>query len=99
MPMYGFRCPQCGLEFEVARPMRLAGDPATCPMDGTVSQRIFAPVATIGGAKQEQKEPPAPKPQSGGFSHFGHSHGPGVAAHSHGGFRPQPPRSSGDTGA
>jgi putative FmdB family regulatory protein len=110
MPVYGFRCPQCGLAFDVSRPMRLAGDPATCPMDGTPSDRIFAAIATIGGAKQEQASgridggaqapppPPPPAPQPSGYAHFGHSHGAGVGGHAHGGFRPQPPAAGNNSG-
>jgi putative FmdB family regulatory protein len=98
MPVYGFRCPQCGLAFDVSRPMRLAGDPATCPMDGTPSDRIFAAIATIGGAKQEQATPPPPAPQPSGYAHFGHSHGAGVGGHAHGGFRPQPPAAGNNSG-
>lgn len=96
MPMYGFRCPQCGSEFEVSRPMRDAGKPTTCPMDGAVSSRIFTATATIGGAKQESATPAAPQPQApAGYSHFGHSHGAGVGGHAHGGFKPQPPATRG----
>lgn len=93
MPMYGFRCPACGSEFEVSRPMRDAGNPTTCPMDGAVSSRVFTATATIGGTKQEAAAPAAPKPQApSGYNHFGHSHGMGAASHGHGGgFKPQPP--------
>ena len=98
MPVYGFRCPECGLAFDVSRPMRLAGDPATCPMDGAPSQRLWEGIATIGGAKQEEATPAAPAPKPAGYSHFGHSHGAGVGGHAHGGFRPQPP-ATGSTSA
>jgi putative FmdB family regulatory protein len=31
MPLYEFRCGQCGQRFEVLRPMAKADDPAPCP--------------------------------------------------------------------
>jgi putative FmdB family regulatory protein len=38
---YPFRCTRCGLEFEVSRPIREAGEAASCPADGAAAQRIF----------------------------------------------------------
>ena len=32
MPLYDFRCRQCGLEFEVSRPISRATEPGLCPL-------------------------------------------------------------------
>jgi putative FmdB family regulatory protein len=98
MPLYPFRCTDCGAEFEVSRKMSESSKPANCPVDGAAGTRIFtAPVTLSSGrgessAPAEKKDGPdaaAPKPQ--GYSHFGHSHGFGVGGHSHG---PPPGRPS-----
>ena len=47
MPHYDFRCPQCGLEYEVSRPISRATDPAPCPTDATPGERVFAPVPML----------------------------------------------------
>src|SRR3989304_1844137 len=39
--LYDFRCPKCGRQFEVSRPMSRAGEPAHCPNDGTPSERVY----------------------------------------------------------
>jgi putative FmdB family regulatory protein len=99
MPMYGFRCPECGLEFEVSRKMSEATKPATCPLDGVVGERIFTAVATIMGGRRSEPPPDpagaaAPKPQNQ-WSHFGHSHGFGTGGHAHGAPRPATPKPEG----
>jgi putative FmdB family regulatory protein len=77
---YPFQCTVCGLEFEVARPARDSAADATCPTDGGAAVRVFlAPAMNFG-------RPPAattPGPPARGFSHHGHSHGPGTGSHSH----------------
>ena len=45
MARYAFRCGDCGLEFEVARPMSEAARGAACPVDGVAATRIFTPPA------------------------------------------------------
>jgi putative FmdB family regulatory protein len=91
MPLYPFRCPQCGLEFEVSRPMSKAGDPATCPLDGATGTRIFTAPARLTAGRGESAPAPTPPPRPAStWSHFGHTHGAGVAAHSHGPYRPPP---------
>jgi putative FmdB family regulatory protein len=97
MPLYPYRCEQCGLEFEVSRPISQASNPANCPMDGTAGARIFTAPMTL--RNRGQDAPPAPtapeqKPAPTGWSHFGHSHGGGVGGHSHGTPR-RPPAPSG----
>ena len=76
---YPFRCTVCGLEFVVSRPAREAAAPALCPHDGSAAERIF----TV--PEMNLSRPPAvtPAPPSKGFSHHGHSHGPGTGAHTH----------------
>ena len=78
---YDFRCPRCGLRFEVSRPISKAAEPALCPQDGTRSERVFTMPATFvkGGARPDS----GPSPTSGaGDDHaHGHSHGPGPHTH------------------
>jgi len=78
MPLYDFRCPKCGLEFEVSRPISRATAPAACPQDGTEAERVFTmPMTFVKGGAGEL--PPAP---AGGMGHdHGHSHGPGGHVH------------------
>jgi putative FmdB family regulatory protein len=78
---YPFRCPACGLEFVVSRPASDAAAGAACPADGTAAERVF----TVPEMNMNRPAPPAgaPRPPARGFSHSGHSHGPGTAAHSH----------------
>lgn len=85
MPMYGFRCSRCGLEFEVSRSMKDAGNPAHCPLDNGSGSRIFTAPArvTAGGAEAPTPATQPAAPAAGSFSHFGHSHGFGAAGHRH----------------
>ncbi len=76
---YPFRCPACGLEFEVSRPARDAGADASCPADGAAAARVF----TVPSMNFNRPPSTMPAPPSSGFSHSGHSHGPGTAHHSH----------------
>jgi len=85
MPRYPFRCEVCGVAFEVSRPMRNAGDDAQCPADGARAIRILEMPATN---FNRPSTAPAGPPERG-YSHYGHTHGPGVGRHSHGpGGRP-----------
>jgi putative FmdB family regulatory protein len=84
MPLYDYRCPKCGLEFEVSRPISRATEPALCPFDKSESERVFTmPMTFTRGAAPEESSAPA-EPSGGSWSHFGHSHGHGAGAHSHG---------------
>ena len=76
---YPYRCPQCGAEFVVSRPVREAAAATFCPTDGAAAERIF----TV--PEMNLNRPPAatPSPPSSGFSHHGHSHGPGASHHTH----------------
>jgi putative FmdB family regulatory protein len=90
MPLYDYRCPKCGLEFEISRPISRATDAAFCPLDGSESERVFTMPMTFvkGGTNTESGEPneSAQSPAASGWSHFGHSHGAGTGGHSHGPF-------------
>ena len=86
MALYDFRCSQCGLEFEVSRPMAQSADPAFCPVDGAESRRFFTMPMTF--SKSGEKPPlPSTRPRgpsvSSGWSHHGHRHGGGTGHHSH----------------
>lgn len=81
MPRYSFRCTACGEEFEASRRMSDADQEAACPVDGERAERVFT-------VPQRALYRPAaarsrPAPSASGYSHFGHSHGPGTGAHSH----------------
>ena len=83
MALYDFRCSRCGLEFEVSRPIAQATDPAFCPVDGAESQRCFTMPMTFSKPGAGERSAPPARPR--GFSHHGHSHGPGAGPHAHGG--------------
>ena len=79
MPLYDFRCRQCGLEFEVSRPFSRATEPALCPQDNTVAERVFTMPATFTkGSATDVPAPPSP-----GFSDHGHGHSHGPGSHTH----------------
>ena len=42
MPLYEFRCPSCGTEFELLLPMRNDGKPVRCPKCGTAADRLMS---------------------------------------------------------
>jgi putative FmdB family regulatory protein len=89
---YPFQCTACGLVFDVSRRMDEAGGPAMCPEDGARAARIFTVPQTIFGRREPAAKPRPGAPKPKGFSHHGHSHGPGTSHHSHG---PAPSRSAG----
>ena len=77
---YPFRCTACGLEFEVSRPARESAANAACPTDSAAAERIFT-VPSMNFNRPVSATPAAPP--SSGFSHHGHSHGPGTGHHTH----------------
>lgn len=95
MPIYAYRCPACGLDFEVSRRLADRAKPAPCPHDGTEGKRLMT-APNVGGlavdpATQPKTPPGAPAAKS--WSHFGHSH-TGGGGHSHGTPPPTPPPSA-----
>ncbi|KAM3097510.1 FmdB family zinc ribbon protein [Phormidesmis sp. 146-35] len=59
MPLYEFRCDDCGL-FDVWRSLVESSNPAPCPDCDTPGKRIFSPPAVLSGTfrlKQESREP------------------------------------------
>lgn len=83
MPIYDFKCPTCGLEFEVSRPFSRATEPAECPQDGATAERVFTmPVSFVkGGASPNVESPSAAIDQHAHGHDHGHSHGPGGHTH------------------
>jgi hypothetical protein len=76
---YPFRCTACGIEFVVSRPARDAAIDTFCPTDGAPAERVF----TVPEMNLNRPAAPTPAPPASGFSHSGHSHGPGAAHHTH----------------
>ena len=76
---YPYRCTKCRAEFVVSRPATEASAATYCPTDGAAAERIF----TV--PEMNLNRPPATTPSlpSSGYSHHGHSHGPGTSHHSH----------------
>ena len=70
---YPFKCTVCALEFEVSRPARDAAADASCPADGAPAARVF----TVPAMNFNRPPAVAPSPPGSGYSHHGHSHGPG----------------------
>ncbi|MFQ6265973.1 FmdB family zinc ribbon protein [Kutzneria viridogrisea] len=50
MPIYEFRCRECGDTFEVNRPMSGAGDPAHCPEGHQDTVKLLTTVGVSTGA-------------------------------------------------
>ena len=83
MPRYPFQCTACGLVFDVSRRMDEAGGGAVCPEDGAPADRIFTAPQMVLGRREPTVKPRPGMPKPKGFSHHGHSHGPGTSHHSH----------------
>jgi hypothetical protein len=76
---YPFRCTACGLEFVVSRAVRDVGVATFCPTDGAPAERVF----TVPEMNLNRPPSTTTAPPSSGFSHSGHSHGPGTSHHTH----------------
>jgi len=63
----------------VSRPARESSADASCPADGVAAERIF----TVPSMNFNRPASATPSPPSSGFSHHGHSHGPGTGHHAH----------------
>lgn len=49
MPIYEYRCPECGTDFELLRTMSEMNEPALCPRCGTESERLVSVFAAKEG--------------------------------------------------
>jgi putative FmdB family regulatory protein len=87
MPVYDYRCPNCGEEFEVNRPRSEAGNPANCPKDGTEGVRIWASVGLLRGGGDTSSGGDdfglGGMGGMGGMGDFGHDHSHGAGGHTH----------------
>ena len=51
MPIYEFRCAQCGHEFSLMRPMSQSGEESVCPRcSAPGARRLISRIAAIGGS-------------------------------------------------
>lgn len=50
MPIYEYRCPYCGKEFQLMRSMSQVDKPALCPKCGTKSQKLVSASASKTGS-------------------------------------------------
>lgn len=82
MPIYPFACDACGAEFEVSRKLSAMRDPAACPACSEAARRVFTGL-TVTGKAAEPSSTAKPQAGAGGWSHAGHSHGPGSQGHTH----------------
>ena len=63
MPIYEFRCTDCGTRLEERRPLGAADLPGpSCPDDGATMRRVLSVFATAGRATGAD---PAPMPSGG----------------------------------
>ena len=47
MPLYEYRCSDCGHQFEMLRPMREANEPAVCRSCNNGAQRVLSVFASF----------------------------------------------------
>lgn len=66
MPRYEFRCRECASTFEVERPMRAAGEPASCPDGHGDTVKLLSTVALGGRSTAGAPRAPAMAPSGGG---------------------------------
>ncbi len=87
MPIYEYKCPQCGETFELRRPMSQATDPAQCPSCRVDAPRAISRLARVshGGSAGEGEDfggdMGGDDDFGGGFG--GHSHDHGAPGHHH----------------
>ncbi len=93
MPIYAYRCPACGLEFEVSRRLADRAKPAACPHDGTEGKRLMTAPNLGGVAADPATQAASPAPAAQSWSHFGHTH-TGSGGHSHDAPAPPAPPSA-----
>lgn len=65
MPIYEYRCPDCGKDFELMRPFSEADEPAPCPDCGAKGERMLSVFASTAGfgIKVPEKAPFRKPPQ------------------------------------
>ncbi|MFH1087668.1 MAG: zinc ribbon domain-containing protein [Chloroflexota bacterium] len=49
MPVYEYRCPKCGTDFELMRPISRMNHPASCPGCGAKGDRLLSVFASKEG--------------------------------------------------
>lgn len=49
MPVYEYRCPKCGNEFDLMRPISRADEPAPCPKCGSPGEKLMSTFASKAG--------------------------------------------------
>ena len=60
MPLYEFRCDECGV-FDAWRTMAECNTPAQCPHCQRTARRIFSAPAVLSGSLRLKKENPEPQ--------------------------------------
>jgi putative FmdB family regulatory protein len=60
MPLYEFKCDECGL-FDQWRTMAESSLPVACPSCEKLGKRIFSPPALLSGSLRLKKENPEPE--------------------------------------
>jgi putative FmdB family regulatory protein len=60
MPLYEFRCSECGI-FDEWRTMAECNVPAYCPSCNTVGRRIFSAPMVLSGSLRLKRENPEPQ--------------------------------------
>jgi putative FmdB family regulatory protein len=76
MPRYAYACQQCEAEFDLERPMSDAGLPASCPVCGEASTRVFSAPRFLFKA-----DPRDNRPYWHAHDGYGHSHPPRRGRH------------------
>lgn len=70
MPIYEYRCPSCGKDFELMRPFSKADEPASCPQCGAAAEKLLSVFASTAGfgikvpEKAPFREPPKGRKRS-----------------------------------
>ena len=58
MPLYEYRCYDCGHQFEMLRPMREANEPAVCRSCNNGAQRVLSVFASFSMSDDGSVSPP-----------------------------------------
>jgi putative FmdB family regulatory protein len=67
MPKYGYACPDCGVHFDLERPMSESSEPGPCPVCATPSPRVIAAPKLL--FKADPKDVTPVWHNHGGYSH------------------------------